>query len=247
MAKEQNRHSESKTQDSREIMTLINNIPQPAPLPWHSEVCNPCLYPSLCWVLGLHNGIPSRPNPFNDPFETQFNISTLKVIPFPASLLYDIFPMPLATHLPKLNYTLLLLAILPFTPKVVLNTHVCSLSLPLSSVLLPPGAINQACHLQWMVSEQQYNSSFHIVFLYIFSICYFNFILCVWVDLPACMSVHHMSTWCPQRPQEGVGFPGIGVVEALRAVNVGAGNWAWVLWKTSPWSSLQNHLSRPRF
>jgi E3 ubiquitin-protein ligase NEDD4 len=32
--------------------------------------------------------------------------------------------------------------------------------------------------------------------------------------LPACMSVHHMHTWCLWRPEEGVGSPGIGVTDS---------------------------------
>ena len=35
------------------------------------------------------------------------------------------------------------------------------------------------------------------------------FILCVFV---LCMSGHHMHAQCPQRPEEGVGFPGEGVI-----------------------------------
>lgn len=144
-------------------------------------------------------------------------ISTLKLIPFPAKLtlwyLLDIY-----TYLPKLNCILLLLAIPPLSPKVVLNTHVYFLSLPLSSILLLPWAIIQACHLQLRVSEQQYNSSLHVVFLYIFSIYYLNFILWVWVDLPACMSVHPMRVWWLQRPHRGVVFLGIAVVESLLCV-----------------------------
>lgn len=27
--------------------------------------------------------------------------------------------------------------------------------------------------------------------------------------LPTCMSVHHLHVWCPQRPEEGIGFPGV--------------------------------------
>jgi hypothetical protein len=35
--------------------------------------------------------------------------------------------------------------------------------------------------------------------------------------LSACVSVHHMHAWCPQRPEEGIGSPGTGVTMWLLA------------------------------
>jgi hypothetical protein len=37
----------------------------------------------------------------------------------------------------------------------------------------------------------------------------FWFFLSVCMDvLPACISVHHLYAWCPQKPEEGIIFPG---------------------------------------
>jgi hypothetical protein len=57
------------------------------------------------------------------------------------------------------------------------------------------------------------------------------FISCVSV-LPACMSVHHMSTWCPQRPEEDVGLPGTGIIDCV-ICHVSDGNQIQVLCKSS--------------
>lgn len=32
--------------------------------------------------------------------------------------------------------------------------------------------------------------------------------------VPACMSLHHMRVWYPQKPEEGVGSPGTGVTDS---------------------------------
>jgi hypothetical protein len=39
--------------------------------------------------------------------------------------------------------------------------------------------------------------------------------------LLAYMSVHHIDAWCPQRLEEGIGFPGTGIIEVVI--------WFWVL------------------
>lgn len=40
--------------------------------------------------------------------------------------------------------------------------------------------------------------------------------------LSTCLSMHHMHAWCPQRLEEGAGFPGAGVTVVNH--RVGAGN-----------------------
>lgn len=53
--------------------------------------------------------------------------------------------------------------------------------------------------------------------------CLFVFIL--WVFLPAYMSVHHMSAWCPRKPKEGIRS----VAEGCEG---GTRDWTWVPWKS---------------
>jgi hypothetical protein len=36
--------------------------------------------------------------------------------------------------------------------------------------------------------------------------------------LPACMSVHHVSAWCPGSSEEGIRSPGTGVIDGCGAL-----------------------------
>ena len=42
--------------------------------------------------------------------------------------------------------------------------------------------------------------------------------------LPAWMYVYHMHAWCPQRPEEGIRFPGTGVTGSSKSPDTGAGD-----------------------
>lgn len=69
-----NSYSESKTQDSKEIMTSIKNSPQPVPLvfyPITCELCGPHLHSSLCRASDLYRCMPARPHLSSEPLETQ--------------------------------------------------------------------------------------------------------------------------------------------------------------------------------
>jgi hypothetical protein len=44
--------------------------------------------------------------------------------------------------------------------------------------------------------------------------CLSHFYLCVCMRvLPACICVYHVCTWCSQRSEEGIRFPGTGIVD----------------------------------
>lgn len=69
-----NSYSESKTQDSKEIMTSIKNSPQPVPLvsyPITCELYGPHLHSSLCRASDLYRCMPARPHLLSEPLETQ--------------------------------------------------------------------------------------------------------------------------------------------------------------------------------
>jgi hypothetical protein len=65
--------------------------------------------------------------------------------------------------------------------------------------------------------------------------------------LSACVSVNHLHTWYPRRPEEGVGFPGIpGTgVRMVVSYHVDAENWTWVLWENIWCSITMSHVSSP--
>lgn len=59
--------------------------------------------------------------------------------------------------------------------------------------------------------------------------------------LPACLYEYHMCAWCSWRSAEGDTFPGTGDKIAVN-FPVGAGDWAWVPYRSSKCSWLLSHL-----
>lgn len=50
-----------------------------------------------------------------------------------------------------------------------------------------------------------------LIDVYLVRILIFKF-MCMGI-LPAHMAVYHLCAWCPQRLEEGIGFPGTGVLD----------------------------------
>jgi hypothetical protein len=59
-----------------------------------------------------------------------------------------------------------------------------------------------------------------------------------YVCVPSCMYVYHMYAWYPQRSEEDIKYPGIGVMWMVLNHYVDARNWTQALCKSSKYSAL---------
>ena len=76
-------------------------------------------------------------------------------------------------------------------------------------------------------------------FLFLFLIFYlFLFYFMCMNVLPACLSVHHMSAWCPGKPEEGIRFPRTGVTDGCKTPSV--------CWELNRWWGLDLWLLRTK-
>jgi hypothetical protein len=74
------------------------------------------------------------------------------------------------------------------------------------------------------------------------------FLLCVWLKTKVCTHVwaYHLCCWCPQRPEEGVGFPGTGGTDSCELL-IGLPEPNLGLLKSIQCSQALSYLSKPSF